>query len=84
MARPIRRMMTGCEGGGPPSFAGLALLADMTLERAIFDDPAAEALADARAEADVREGRTISHGAVKRWLQSWGKPKLLPRPRIGD
>ena len=56
----------------------------MTVERAIFDDPDAEAQADARAEADIRAGRTISHGAVKQWLQSWGKAKPLPRPRVGD
>jgi predicted transcriptional regulator len=52
----------------------------------LFDrsDAAAEEQADARAEADVRAGRLISHGAVKRWLQSWGSGKPLPRPRAGD
>ncbi|CAN5446486.1 hypothetical protein BH09PSE4_BH09PSE4_23740 [soil metagenome] len=52
----------------------------------LFDsvDPAAEAEADARADADVRAGRVISHGAVKRWLGSWGTDRQLPRPEIGD
>ena len=58
----------------------------MTRERSLFDDsdPAAEAEADARAEADVREGRLISHSAVKRWIASWGTAKPLPRPKVGD
>jgi predicted transcriptional regulator len=47
-------------------------------------DPAAEAAADARAEADVAAGRLISHEAVKRWVASWGSDAPLPRPRIGD
>ena len=58
----------------------------MTSENALFDtsDPAAEADADARAEADVCNGRLISHDAVKRWLSSWGSTEPLPRPRVGD
>jgi predicted transcriptional regulator len=58
----------------------------MTRERSLFDtsDPAAEAAADARAEADVKAGRLISHDAVKRWISSWGTDKPLPRPEIGD
>jgi predicted transcriptional regulator len=58
----------------------------MKPERTLFDtnDPAAEAEADARAEADVRAGRTISHGAVRRWLASWGSGKPHARPRVGD
>jgi predicted transcriptional regulator len=52
----------------------------------LFDreDARAEAEADARAEADVQAGRVIGHGAVKRWLASWGKAKPRPRPRAGD
>lgn len=46
--------------------------------------PEAEAAADARADADVRAGRLISHEAVRRWLASWGSGKPTPRPRIGD
>ena len=42
-------------------------------------DPGAEASADARAEADARAGRLISHSAVRRWLESWGSAK----PRRG-
>ena len=49
-----------------------------------FDDPEAEAAADARAEADLREGRSISHGAMVRWLTSWGSGKRLPKPVAGD
>ncbi len=58
----------------------------MARDDALFDtsDAAAEAKADARADADVQNGRLISHDAVKRWLVSWGSPELLPRPRVGD
>jgi predicted transcriptional regulator len=56
----------------------------MTAEKSLFDSPEAEARAEARAEADVAAGRLISHGAVRRWLQSWGSAKRLPRPRVGD
>lgn len=58
----------------------------MAREKALFDtnDPAAEAKADARADADVEHGRLISHDAVKRWLSSWGTAKPLPRPRVGE
>lgn len=63
-----------------------ATVSVMARERALLDDtdPAAEAKADARAEADVRDGRLISHEAVKRWLQSIGTDRPLPRPRVGD
>lgn len=63
-----------------------ATLPRMTRERALLDqsDPAAEAEADARAEADVRNGRLISHEAVRSWLQSIGTDEPLPRPRVGD
>jgi predicted transcriptional regulator len=58
----------------------------MTREKALFktSDPTAEVEADARADADVRNGRLIGHDAVKRWLSSWGSVKPLPRPRGGD
>ena len=58
----------------------------MRPDRSLFDtaDDAAEQRADARAEESARAGRVISHGAVKRWLQSWGSAKPLPRPRVGD
>ena len=46
----------------------------------LFDDPEAEAAADARAETDLRDGRLISHGAMTRWLTSWGSGKRLPKP----
>ena len=54
--------------------------------KGIFDavDPQVELAADARAEADVRAGRLVSHDAVKQWLSSWGTDKSLPRPKIGD
>jgi predicted transcriptional regulator len=44
----------------------------------------AETRSEARAEADFAAGRVISHGAVRRWLRSWGSAKRLPRPRVGD
>ena len=56
----------------------------MKHEPSLFDDPEAEAAADARAEADVREGRLISHAAMTRWLKSWGLGKRLPKPVAGD
>jgi predicted transcriptional regulator len=58
----------------------------MKVENSLFDaaDPLTEESADARAEADVRRGRLISHQAVRRWLSSWGGPDPLPRPRPGD
>ena len=52
--------------------------------RDLFDSPEAEARSEARAEEDIRDGRVISHGAVRRWLKSWGSDKRLPRPRVGD
>ena len=58
----------------------------MAQERSLFDqsDPAAEAEADTRAEADVARGRLIGHAAVRRWLASWGTGARLPRPHSGD
>jgi predicted transcriptional regulator len=56
----------------------------MKTEKGLFDSPEAEAKSEARAEADVRAGRLISHDAVRRWLASWGSAKRLPRPRVGD
>ena len=58
----------------------------MKPEPSIFDeiDHAAEDAADAEALADLDAGRTVSHAAVKRWLQSWGKADELPPPRVGD
>lgn len=62
----------------------IGYIAAMTVEKSLFDSPEAEARSEARAEADVQAGRLISHGAVKRWLSSWGKDKRLPRPRPGE
>ncbi|MEA3012607.1 MAG: hypothetical protein QOD42_1152 [Sphingomonadales bacterium] len=56
----------------------------MKSERSLFDSPEAEAKSEARAEADVRAGRVISHEAVRRWLSAGGSAKRLPRPRVGD
>jgi predicted transcriptional regulator len=60
------------------------MLADMHPKPTLFEsvDPAAEAAADERAEADVAAGRLISHDAVKRWVASWGSDAPLPRPRL--
>ncbi len=50
----------------------------MRHEPNLFDpaDDDAEAKANVRADDDVRSGRLISHGAVRKWLESWisGKP----------
>jgi predicted transcriptional regulator len=58
----------------------------VTRENALFDttDRAADADADARAEADLRAGRIVSHDAVKSWLRSWGTDRVLPRPKVGE
>jgi predicted transcriptional regulator len=58
----------------------------MSREKTLFDeqDPSAEAAADARADADAKAGRLISHDAVRRWIASWGGAKPLPRPNVGD
>jgi hypothetical protein len=56
----------------------------MRSEKSLFDSPEAEARSEARAEADVRADRVISHEAVRRWLSSWGSTKRLPSPRVGD
>ena len=58
----------------------------MTTEPSLFDeiDSAVEDAADARAEADVAAGRTISHEAMKAWLLSWGGSDELPAPQVGD
>lgn len=52
----------------------------------LFDgtDAQAEACADTRAEADVAADRLVSHGAVKRWLKSWGRSERLPRPHAEE
>jgi predicted transcriptional regulator len=62
------------------------MLPAMKVDTSLFDasDAEAESKADARAEADVRAGRLISHGAVRRWLASWGSAKPVKRPRNGD
>jgi predicted transcriptional regulator len=55
-------------------------------EPALFDevDVAAESAADARAEADIAVGRTISHKAMREWLLSWGTSDEKPPPNDGD
>jgi hypothetical protein len=54
-------------------------------EKILFDaiDPAAEAATDARAEADMREGRLIGHAVAKPWIAFWGSDRPL-RPTAGD
>lgn len=60
--------------------------ASMQREPNLFDtsDTEAEAVADARADADVAKGRVISHEAVRRWLLSLGTDTPLPRPTISE
>lgn len=52
----------------------------MKHEPGIFEDPdpAAEAAADARAEADWVAGRYHEHEVVARWLKTWGKADFKP------
>lgn len=58
----------------------------MKSEPSIFDevDQTAEDAADLEALADLDAGRTVSHAAVKRWLQTWGTADELAPPRTGD
>lgn len=58
----------------------------MKTKPTLFDrvDPELESEADARAEADIRESRLISHKAVRRWLLSWVDGRPLSRPKVGD
>lgn len=48
----------------------------------MFDhvDPAAEAAADARAEADIAAGRVVDHDKVREWLAKWGSEDEAPAP----
>ena len=46
----------------------------------LFDDPAAIAAADARAEDDIANGRLIGHQAVLYWLSCWGGELPLTAP----
>ncbi len=50
----------------------------------IFDteaDKAEEARLDAKAELEIEAGLSVPHAKVVKWLQSWGTPNRLPRPR---
>lgn len=49
-----------------------------------FEDEAAIAAADARAEADFAAGRVVSNEAVIRWLKAWGAGERPPRPKCGE
>jgi predicted transcriptional regulator len=42
---------------------------------------AREAAMIAEAEADVAAGRVVDFADVKAWVESWGTPSELPRPR---
>lgn len=55
----------------------------MKHEPGIFEnpDPAAEAAADERADADIAAGRHYPNDAVVAWLRTWGKPDFKPFPR---
>lgn len=79
----------GCCAGdtvGLSAGAGNWYFLAMTRENSLFDerDPAAEAAADARAEADVKAGRLVGHDEVKRWVASWGTEAQLPRPKASE
>ena len=51
-------------------------------EPSLFDDvdEAADRDAEARADADVAEGRVVSNARVIEWLRSWGTPDRAPTP----
>lgn len=44
-------------------------------------DEAEVARLDAKAEAEIDPGRFVPHADVAKWLQSWGTPNKLPRPK---
>ena len=52
----------------------------MKIERALYEQPEAEAAADARAEADIAAGRVVDHAVVAAWLAKWGTPEETPAP----
>jgi predicted transcriptional regulator len=58
----------------------------MKPEPSIFGvtDDKTEVDADAEGLADLDAGRTVSHEAMKRWLQSWGTPDESAPPKLGD
>ena len=55
----------------------------MKSEKSLFNSPEAEAKSEARAEADVRAGRLISHEAVRRWFPH-GAVLSACRGRVSD
>lgn len=44
-------------------------------------DEAEESRLDAKAEAEIDAGHFVPHAEVAKWLQSWGTPNKLPRPK---
>ncbi|MFZ0570516.1 MAG: hypothetical protein WAM63_08540, partial [Rhodomicrobium sp.] len=55
----------------------------MPTAKNIFEniDEDAEARAIEEAELAIEEGRVVPHEEVVKWLQSWGTPNELPRPK---
>lgn len=51
-------------------------------EPGVFDDPDALAAADARALADLDDGRVIGTPAVMHWLAAWGTDAPFPPTRL--
>jgi predicted transcriptional regulator len=61
----------------------MVLMADPET-KSIFDispDDAEDARLDAEALAAYRAGRFVPHAKVAEWLDSWGTPNELPRPK---
>ncbi len=58
----------------------------MKPEPSIFDDvnEAADEAATREGEADIDQGRVVSHDAMKAWLLSWGSSDERPPPKVGD
>jgi predicted transcriptional regulator len=55
----------------------------MPTTKSIFDeiDEEEEERAIAEAEVALKEGRFVPHEEVVKWLESWGTPDELPRPK---
>lgn len=52
--------------------------------KAILDtepEEAVEVRLDAEAEAAYKAGQVVPHAKVVEWLNSWGTPNVLPRPK---
>jgi predicted transcriptional regulator len=56
-----------------------SLLAADAVEQYVIEQEHQESLIE-MADAEFRQGKSIPHRDVRRWLLSWGKQKELPPP----